>query len=60
VKAVKTGAPLGGGNLTFDLANNGVGYGKVSPQVPKSIIASTDALKQRIIDGKYAPPLLIR
>ena len=58
IKAVKTGALLGTGNLTFDLANNGVGYGKVSPQVPKAIIASTDALKQRIIDGKYTPPPL--
>ena len=60
IKAVKNGAPLGTGNLSFDLSNNGVGYGKVSPQVPKAIIASTDALKQRIIDGKYTPPLVIK
>ena len=60
IKAVKNGAPVGTGNLFFDLANNGVGYGKVSPQVPKAIIASTDALKQRIIDGKYTPPTLIK
>lgn len=59
IKAVKTGAPLGTGNLTFDLANNGMGLGKTSPQVPKTIIASTNALKQRIIDGKYTPPTAI-
>ena len=41
VKAVKTGAPLGTGNLTFDLANGGMGLGRTSPQVPKAIIAST-------------------
>jgi basic membrane protein A len=60
IKAVKTGAPLGTGNLTFDLSNDGVGLGRVSPQVPKAIIASTNKLKQRIIDGKYTPPLVIR
>jgi basic membrane protein A len=60
IKAVKNGAPLGTGNLSFDLSNNGVGYGKVSPQVPKAIIASTDALKQRIINGQYTPPTVIK
>jgi basic membrane protein A len=60
VKAVKTGAPLGTGNLSFDLANGGMGLGKTSPQVPKAIIASTNVLKQRIIDGKYTPPLVIK
>ena len=60
IKAVKNGAPVGTGNLTFDLANNGVGLGKTSPQVPKAIIASTNVLKQRIIDGKYTPPLVIK
>ena len=60
IKAVKTGAPLGTGNLFFDLSNDGVGLGKTSPKVPKAILASTEALKQRIIDGKYTPPLTIR
>ncbi len=58
IKAVKTGAPVGAGNFTFDLANGGLGIGKTSPQVPKAILASTEALKQRIIDGKYTPPIL--
>jgi basic membrane protein A and related proteins len=60
IKAVKTGAPLGTGNFTFDLSNGGMGLGKTSPKVPKSIIASTNALKQRIIDGKYTPPTAIK
>ncbi|MGH3066175.1 MAG: BMP family lipoprotein [Gaiellaceae bacterium] len=60
IKAVKTGAPLGTGNLTFDLANGGMGLGKTSPQVPKAIVASTEALKQRIIDGKYTPPTVVK
>jgi len=57
---VKTGAPIGAGNFTFDLANDGLGIGKTSPRVPKAILASTEALKQRIIDGKYTPPVVIR
>ena len=60
IKAVKTGAPVGAGNFTFDLANDGLGIGKTSPQVPKAILASTEALKQRIIDGKYTPPITVR
>ncbi len=59
IKAVKTGAPLGTGNLFFDLSNDGVGLGKTSPKVPKAIIASTEKLKQQIIDGKYTPPVVI-
>jgi basic membrane protein A len=60
IKAVKTGAPLGTGNLSFDLSNNGMGLGKINPAVPKAIVASTEALKQRIIDGKYTPPTVIK
>ncbi len=56
VKAVYTGAPIGAGNLFFDLENNGVGFGKVNPAVPKSIIASTLKLRQLMIDGKVRPP----
>ena len=33
----------------------GMGIGRVNPAVPKSIIASTEKLKQLIIDGKVKP-----
>ncbi len=59
IKAVKTGAPSGAGNLYFDLENNGMGLGKINPAVPKTIIASTLKLRQRIIDGKVRPPLAV-
>jgi basic membrane protein A len=59
IKAVQTGAPIGEGNLHFDLANNGMGLGRVNPAVPKAIIASTEKLKQQIIDGKVKPPLTL-
>jgi basic membrane protein A len=59
IKAAKTGSPLGGGNLNFDLANGGMDLGKINPAVPKSIVAKTLALKQLIIAGKVTPPLVI-
>lgn len=56
IKAVVTGAPIGEGNLNFDLANGGMDLGKINPAVPKSIRASTEKLKQDIINGKVKPP----
>jgi len=56
IKAVKTGQPIGAGNLYFDLENDGVGIGKINPAVPKTIVASTLKLKQLIIDGKVGVP----
>ena len=60
IKAAKTGSPLGGGNLAFDLANGGMDLGRINPAVPKSIVAKTLALKQLIINGKVTPPLVIK
>ena len=41
IKAVKNRAPLGEGNLNFDLDNGGMDLGRVNPAVPKAIVAST-------------------
>ncbi len=60
IKSAKTGAPLGGGNLNFDLENGGMDLGKINPAVPKSIVAKTLALKQLIIRGKVTPPLVVK
>lgn len=56
IKAVTLNAPLGEGNLHFDLENGGMDLGRINPAVPKSIVASTLKLKQQIIDGKVKPP----
>jgi basic membrane protein A len=60
IKSAKTGSPLGGGNLNFDLANGGMDLGRINPAVPKSIVAKTLALKQLIINGKVTPPLAVK
>jgi len=56
IKSVQSGAPLGEGNLNFDLENGGMDLGRINPAVPKAIVASTLKLKQLIIDGKVKPP----
>ena len=56
VKAAADGTLVGGGNITFNLKNNGVALGKISPKVPKAYIAKINALKAQIISGKIVPP----
>ncbi len=56
VKAAQDGTLVGGVNLTFNLRNNGVALGKVSPKVPKAYMKKINALKAQIIAGKITPP----
>ena len=56
IKSVQDGTFKGGGDSTFDLANDGVALGKISPEVPKEIVNEVDALKQKIIDGEITIP----
>lgn len=44
-----------GTDREYDLANDGVGLGKVSPQVPPSVVDKVDSAKQQIIDGQLTP-----
>lgn len=45
-----------GGNLTFDLHNNGVGLGKFSPRVPRWLRQQLRGLAARIENGKIVVP----
>ncbi len=56
IQAVQRGTFRGGTNAFFNLKNKGVGYGKVSRRVPKTIIAQVEALKKLIISGKVKVP----
>jgi basic membrane protein A len=47
----------GGTDLNFNLKNNGVGIGKISPKVPKKYITRMNALGAQIIAGKIKPPV---
>jgi basic membrane protein A and related proteins len=50
----------GGTDVTYDLRNAGVGFGRLSPALPlaarRSITASTNALARLIAAGKVTPP----
>jgi len=50
----------GGDEKLYNLKNNGVGYGRLSPLLPKAaraaITKSTNALEKLIIQGKIKPP----
>jgi basic membrane protein A len=50
----------GGKDLLFNLKNNGVGVGKVSPKVPKSWINLMNTYKAKIIAGKLKPPAVLK
>jgi basic membrane protein A and related proteins len=57
IKQAKAGKFQGGSDLLFDMKNNGVGVGKISPKVPKALIAKMNLLKKKIISGKVKVPV---
>jgi basic membrane protein A and related proteins len=46
----------GGRNLVFNLKNNGVAIGKISPRVPRAFVTRMNALKPLILSGRIKPP----
>jgi basic membrane protein A len=56
VVAASKGNFKGGKNLKFNLKNNGIGVGKISPTVPKSWITLMNSYKTKIIKGKLKLP----
>jgi basic membrane protein A len=60
VKSAAAGHFKGGTDLVFNLKNNGVGVGKISPKVPKSWITLMQSYKTKIIQGKLKPPTVVK
>jgi basic membrane protein A len=56
VQKVADGQFKGGTDVNFNLANGGMGVGKINPAVPQDLIDKMNELKQQIIDGKVHPP----
>jgi basic membrane protein A len=52
IKAIQDGNWKGGGNATFGLKEDGVGLGKVSPEVPQEDVDKVEEIKQQIADGE--------
>jgi basic membrane protein A len=56
ILSAKNGTYKGGVDFVFNLKNNGVAIGKISPRVPKAFVARMNALKPQILSGKIKPP----
>jgi basic membrane protein A and related proteins len=56
IKGAQNGQFKGGANLTFNLANQGVALGKISPNVPASVLKKVASLRKLIVAGKIKPP----
>jgi basic membrane protein A and related proteins len=54
VQDVKDGKFSGGRNSIFGLAQNGVGLGKISPKVPRSVVGRVEKIRADIAAGKIA------
>ncbi len=59
IKSVQDGSFQGGQNVVYNLENDGVALGKISPQVPQSFLDRIDQLKQQIINGDITPPATV-
>jgi basic membrane protein A len=58
IKSVQEGSFEGGGDTLYDVANGGVGYGKVSPDAPdrEALISKLDDVSKQIADGDVEIP----
>jgi basic membrane protein A len=52
IQSVLDGSWAGGGNATFGLAEDGVGLGTVSPEVPEEDVEAVEEIEQQIADGE--------
>jgi basic membrane protein A len=56
IKGAQSGQFQGGSDLTFNLKNGGVALGKISPNVPASVLKKVATLRAQIVSGKIKPP----
>jgi basic membrane protein A len=56
VQALVEGRLKTGGNAVWDLHNDGVGLGKISPRVPRSVVAAVERVRKEIAAGKITVP----
>ena len=54
IKSIQDGDWRGGTNATFGLKEEGVGLGKVSPDVPEEDVDQVEQIKQQIADGEIS------
>jgi len=60
IKSAKDGTFKGGKSVLFNLANGGVGMGKVASAVPASYVKQVNQLRAQIIAGKIKVPTAVK
>ena len=60
IKGAQSGQFTGGSDLVFNLKNHGVGLGKISPNVPASVLKKVASLRAQIVAGKIKPPTAVK
>jgi basic membrane protein A len=56
IQEVEAGSFKGGRSVVFDVRNGGIGIGRISPQVPKALVAKVLKVRDEISAGKIAVP----
>jgi basic membrane protein A len=59
IRAAEEGEFEGGTDLVFDLENEGVAIGEISPEVPEEFIERMNELEERILSGEIDPPTTV-
>lgn len=55
IKAVQSGRFAGGRTTVLGLRQGAVGLGKISPKVPRTVVAQVEAIRRRIVAGTIGP-----
>ena len=54
IEELQTGTFTTGGDTVFSLRNGGVGLGKISSKVPRSLLAEIERIHRQIVAGEIA------
>jgi basic membrane protein A and related proteins len=60
IKLLTEGRLRTGGNYRYDLANGGVGLGKISPRVPRTYVRDLERVRAGIVAGTITVPSILK
>jgi basic membrane lipoprotein Med (substrate-binding protein (PBP1-ABC) superfamily) len=55
IRALVRGTFTSGRSAVYDLADGGVGLGKVSPKVPRALLVQVERVRRQIVAGTLGP-----
>lgn len=60
VRSLQTGTFHPGANTVLSLKDGGVGLGRISPLVPRVLVARTERVRQQLVSGRLTAPATLR